>query len=70
MNDIMAIAEYVEMLQAICVKCGNPASRVQRLVNGHPAKKSDPLIVVGNDKEDEDSIKYEARCRACFELPE
>lgn len=60
---LMAVAEYVEKLQAICVKCGNPASRTQRLVNGEPAPYDGPTILVGA------SENYEARCRHCHEVP-
>jgi len=60
---LMAMAESVEKLQAICVKCGRPASRTQRLINGEPASFDDPVIMVGA------SEVYEARCRACHEVP-
>ena len=59
---LMAQAEKVRKLQAICVTCGDVASRTQRLVNGQPAAHDDPLIVVGADE------AYEARCRACHEV--
>jgi|SRR5690554_485800 len=60
---LMSVAEYVDKLQAICIKCGNPASRTQRLVNGSPARASEPTILVGA------SETYEARCRRCHEVP-
>lgn len=60
---LMAIAEYVDKLQAICIKCGNPANRTQRLVNGLPARATEPTILVGA------SESYEARCRRCHEVP-
>jgi len=56
---LLAIAEYIDKLQAICMVCGNPASRTQRLVNGKPAKYSDPTILIGAKE------SYEARCRKC-----
>lgn len=56
---LLAIAEYIDKLQAICMVCGNPASRTQRLVNGEPAKYSDPTIMIGAKE------SYEARCRKC-----
>jgi thymidine kinase len=59
---LMAQAERVLKLQAICVVCGDEASRTQRLVNGQPAAYDDPLIVVGA------SETYEARCRACHSV--
>ena len=51
---LMAVAEYVKKVMAICVKCGNPANRSQRIV------ASTSRIVVG------DTDVYEARCRKCF----
>jgi len=59
---MMAIAEKVDKLQAICVKCGRPASRTQRLVDGQPASYDAPIILVGA------SEVYEARCRHCHEV--
>lgn len=56
---LLAIAEYIDKLRAICMVCGNPASRTQRLVNGKPAKYSDPTILIGAKE------SYEARCRKC-----
>lgn len=60
--ELMATAEFVDKLNAICVKCGEPATRNQRLVDGRPAHIDDPTVVVGADE------KYEARCRKCFEI--
>jgi thymidine kinase len=60
---LMAQAEKVDKLQAICVRCGRPASRTQRLINGRPASVDDPVILVGA------SEVYEARCRHCHEVP-
>jgi len=59
MPDLMAIAEYVDKLQAICAECGEPATRTQRFVDGEPAHVDDPTIVVGAEE------SYEARCRSC-----
>jgi len=59
---MMAIAEKVDKLQAICVKCGRPASRTQRLIDGRPASYDEPIILVGA------SEVYEARCRHCHEV--
>jgi thymidine kinase len=59
----MCIAEHVDKLQAICMVCGEPASRTQRLVNGNPARYSDPIVIVGA------SEMYEARCRLHHEVP-
>lgn len=63
MPELMAIAEHVDKLQAICMVCGEPASRTQRLVNGFPAHYDDPIIIVGA------SELYEARCRKHHEVP-
>lgn len=60
---LMALAEYVDKLQAICVVCGAAASRTQRLIDGKPARYDDPVILVGG------SERYEARCRTCHEVP-
>lgn len=59
---LLAVAEYVTKLQAICVKCGAPASRTQRLIDGLPAADDEPVIQVGALEQ------YEARCRHCHEL--
>ena len=63
MPDLMAIAEVVDKLHAICVLCGNPASRNQRLIEGKPAPYDSPTIMVGSTE------AYEARCRMCFSMP-
>lgn len=63
MPRLLALAEYVTKLQAICVVCGQPASRTQRLIDGQPANYNDPIILVGA------SEKYEARCRRCHKVP-
>ncbi len=60
---LMAQAEQVDKLSAICVVCGASASRTQRLINGAPAKYDDPVILVGA------SEVYEARCRHCHQVP-
>jgi thymidine kinase len=60
---IMAQAEQVDKLHAICMVCGEPASRTQRLVNGKPAHYDDPVVIIGA------SELYEARCRAHHEVP-
>jgi thymidine kinase len=60
---LMAIAEVVDKLHAICVLCGGPASRNQRLIGGQPAPYDSPTIMVGSTE------SYEARCRMCFSIP-
>jgi thymidine kinase len=62
MPTLMARAERVDKLQAICVMCGEPASRTQRLIDGQPAAYDDPVILVGT------SEVYEARCRGCHQV--
>jgi thymidine kinase len=63
MPQILAIAEVVDKLHAICVQCGNPASRNQRLIGGRPARYDSPTIMVGSAE------AYEARCRSCHSVP-
>ena len=58
---LMALADQVDKLQAVCVQCGGVATRSQRLIDGKPAPASDPIIKVGGIG------TYEARCRACYE---
>jgi thymidine kinase len=60
---LMALAEHVEKLTAICVVCGAPATRTQRLIDGAPARYDDPVVLIGG------SESYEARCRACHKVP-
>jgi thymidine kinase len=63
MPHLMAVAEVVDKLHAICVLCGAPACRNQRLVEGKPARYDSPVIQIGGQE------SYEARCRACHEVP-
>ncbi|MEA3396289.1 MAG: thymidine kinase [Chloroflexota bacterium] len=60
---LLALAERVDKLQAICIVCGGPASRSQRLLNGEPAHYEDPVVLVGAEE------VYEARCRGCHVVP-
>lgn len=60
---LMAQAEQVDKLHAICMRCGSEASRTQRLINGRPAYYEDPIVMIGA------SESYEARCRACHDVP-
>ena len=62
MPQLMAVAEAVTKLHAICVLCGNPASRNQRLIDGKAARWDSPTIMVGAAQ------SYEARCRACHRV--
>ena len=63
MPQLMAVAEVVDKLHAICVMCGAPATRNQRLIEGKPAPYDSPTIMVGA------ADSYEARCRACHVVP-
>jgi thymidine kinase len=63
MPDLMAVAELVEKLHAICLSCGEDACRNQRLIDGKPALYESPTIMVGGRE------TYEARCRHCHEVP-
>lgn len=60
---LMSEAEEVAKLHAICMVCGDDASRTQRLVNGKPARYDDPIVIVGA------SELYEARCRLHHDVP-
>lgn len=65
MPELLCIADRVDKLTAVCMKCGSDhATRTQRLINGFPADKSSPLIMIGGDE------TYEARCLDCYELPD
>ena len=62
MPQLMALADRVDKLRAICQRCGAAASRTQRLINGAPAHLHDPLILVGGLE------SYEARCNSCHKV--
>ena len=64
MPRLLAEADEVVKLRAICARCGRDASRSQRLIDGRPAPLSAPIILVGAEE------SYEARCRHCHEVPE
>jgi thymidine kinase len=61
MPELLCRAELVDKLQAVCHRCGGPATMTQRLVDGKPAPFDGETIQVGA------LDSYEARCRACFE---
>ena len=65
MPRLMALADQVTKLTAICVVCGEPATRTQRLIGGQPATSDSPLIVIGGLGDE----TYEARCRLHHEVP-
>ena len=60
--ELLARAESVEKLSAICTVCGAPATRSQRLIAGQPARYDDPVLLVGAQE------SYEARCRVHHEI--
>jgi thymidine kinase len=62
MPALLAAADEVIKLRAICMKCGNPASHTYRMVDGKPAHWDDPIVLIGATE------SYEARCRNCFEI--
>jgi thymidine kinase len=62
MATLLAIADEVVKLRAICMKCGAPASHTYRTIDGRPAHRDDPIILIGATE------AYEARCRNCFEI--
>lgn len=65
MPELLCLADKVDKLSAVCMKCGSDnATRTQRLINGFPADKNSPLIMIGGDE------TYEARCVKCYELPD
>ncbi|HJU89964.1 MAG TPA: thymidine kinase [Gemmatimonadaceae bacterium] len=63
MPQLMALADSVDKLHAICVICGGPATRTQRLLAGKPAPYNSPTIMIGGQE------SYEARCRHCHQVP-
>jgi thymidine kinase len=65
MPRLLALADQVTKLTAICVVCGEPATRTQRLIDGEPAPMDSPLIVIGGIGDE----TYEARCRLHHEVP-
>jgi len=65
MPRLLALADQVTKLTAICMVCGEPATRTQRLIDGKPAGADSPLIVIGGMGDE----TYEARCRLHHEVP-
>jgi thymidine kinase len=59
MAHLLARAEHITKLTAICNCCGNPATRTQRIIDGKPAYENDPIVLVGAKE------AYEPRCRKC-----
>lgn len=63
MPELMAVAEIVDKLHAICMNCGEDACRNQRMIDGKPARYDSATIMVGGGE------TYEARCRTCHDVP-
>jgi len=62
MPTLLSMAEYVTKLSAVCLECGAPATRTQRIIDGKPAKYHDPIVLIGAEE------SYEARCRHCHKV--
>ncbi len=62
MPELLAMAEQVTKLTAVCLECGALATRTQRIIDGKPAKYMDPVVMIGA------SESYEARCRKCHKV--
>jgi len=62
MPQLMAVADEVVKLRAICMKCGAIASHTYRMIDGKPAHYDDPIVLIGATE------AYEARCRNCFKI--
>ncbi len=72
MPQLMAIADGITSLTAICTVCGDEATRTQRMIDGRPAGADEPVVVVGGLASEMPTPRretYEARCRAHHELP-
>lgn len=63
MPELLSLAEEVTKLTAVCMVCGRPATRTQRIVNGRPARYDDPVVMIGAAE------SYEARCREHHVVP-
>jgi thymidine kinase len=62
MPHILALADTITKLQAICMVCGDDACRSQRIINGNPARYDDPLIMIGSEE------SYQPRCKKCYTI--
>jgi thymidine kinase len=61
MPALLCIAEFVDKLEAVCHRCGGPATLTQRLLDGRPAPFGGETVQIGA------LDSYEARCRSCYE---
>lgn len=59
---LMAVAEKVDKLTAICQQCGAIATRTQKIVDGRSTTSNEPLV------EDNSKSMYEPRCRECHKI--
>jgi thymidine kinase len=62
MPQLLAVADEVIKLRAICMKCGAPASHTYRMIEGKAAHWDDPIVLIGATE------SYEARCRNCYRI--
>ena len=62
MSNCLSYADHITKLKGVCVVCGAPSTRTQRLINGRPASANSPTVMVG------DSEAYESRCRRCHKV--
>lgn len=63
-KELLVRADNIVYLTAVCTICGRPATRSQRLIDGRPAPRNSPVILVGGRE------SYEARCREHHVVPE
>ena len=60
-KELLVRADKITYLSAVCAVCGRDATRSQRLVEGKPAPRDSPLVLVGGKE------LYEPRCRTCYQ---
>jgi len=60
MPTLLCVAEFVDKLEAVCHRCGGPATLTQRLLDGRPAPLDGEIVQIGA------LDSYEARCRSCY----
>lgn len=64
MPTLMSLADELSLLTAICQKCHGVGTRTQRIIDGKPASRTSPTVLVGG------ADYYEARCPDCHEVAE
>ena len=62
MPTLLCVAEFVDKLEAVCHRCGGPATLTQRLLDGRPAPFDGATVQIGA------LDSYEARCRDCHSV--